>query len=165
MNNYRLYSFVANHYISPLQCGLQTAHVVGDLSVRYKHNTEQHKAYEDWAAKDKTVIILGAGNHKGIVDCYQELQRVAEPLGLAFTIFCEDEQSMNRMATACGVIVPEKYYNTVFDKSDSTMDISPETHPGYFFYEHIDANFVATRYRLTHPEGQFIHHIKKYRLA
>jgi len=34
MKNYRLYSFVANHYLSPLQCGLQTAHVVGELSAQ-----------------------------------------------------------------------------------------------------------------------------------
>lgn len=30
--NYRLYTFVAHHYLSPLQCGLQTAHVVSEIA-------------------------------------------------------------------------------------------------------------------------------------
>jgi hypothetical protein len=159
--NYRLYTFVANHYISPLQCGLQTAHVVSELSL-YKTNTQQHAAFESWASMDKTIIICGAGNHAGVVACYDEIQRTASALDLPFAIFREDEQSMNGMATACGVIVPQKYYDAKFVPPDGA-NASDASIFGY--WEYIAENGARTAYWETHPEGQFIQHIKSFRLA
>lgn len=157
MSNYRLYSFVANAYLSPLQCGLQTAHVVSEIS---KRDRIRFDTYTEWAEKGKTIIICGAGNHKGVVDCWNELLRTGiDTHFVTGAIFREDEQSMNGMATACGVIVPEKYWNTVpykikedQDKIEGWKYICPIT------FEH-------TLYPLTHPEGQFIDCIKQYRLA
>jgi len=159
--NYRLYAFVANHYLSPLQCGLQTAHVVSELS-RFKPNMSQFKHFADWAANDKTIIICGAGNHAGVVACHAELKRTGgDALGLPVALFNEDEQSMNGMATACGVIVPQKYWDTVRDD---------EFGNGNYVWSHSikDENGTVTairRYPFTHAEGQFVEHIKQYRLA
>lgn len=163
--NYRLYAFVANHYLSPLQCGLQTAHVVSDLSVKYVAPTHPADVFYDWARDDKTIIICGAGNHQGVVDCFHELQRVADPLGLPYAIFHEDEQSMNGMATACGVIVPEKYYNVQFFDAKLMDDGRNDTYWQDAYWEHGLPDLKMKRFPVTHPEGQFISHIKKYRLA
>lgn len=106
--NYRLYTFVANHYLSPLQCGLQTAHVVGELS-----SQTSNSPYTLWAERDKTIIICAAGNHAGVMETFTKLRNLSYPLHfLAPTaIFHEDEQSMNGMATACGIIVPDRIYD------------------------------------------------------
>lgn len=113
---YRLYSFVAHHYLSPLQCGLQTAHVVSELSM------QGNSMYADWAERNKTIIICGAGNHAGVMEAFTQLRAhnnalsyadICDPLPQA--LFLEDEQSMNRMATACGIIIPERYFDAVWD--------------------------------------------------
>jgi hypothetical protein len=161
--NYRLYSFVANGYLSPLQCGLQTAHVVGeianDVASHKGEDIHSYRAFFEWAEQDKTIIICAAFNHQGVVDCYAELERTGRgALCLPSAIFREDEQSMNSMATACGIVVPQKYWDTEPDQDKFTGSITA------WVYNNIDTHEYE-RYPLTHPEGQFIAHIKKYRLA
>lgn len=156
--NYRLYSFVASGYLSPLQCGLQTAHAVGDMSVKYDEDRHADHAYRTWAGEDKVVIICAAFNSRGVQDCHAELQRVGEILGLPISIFFEDEDSLNGAATACAVVVPQKYWDTTPEQDKFTGSITA--------WVYIDSvTFKQTRYPLTHPEGQFISTIKSYRLA
>lgn len=113
--DYRLYSFTANSYLSPLQLGLQTAHVVGELSAAFRCYSgpvsKATKAFEDWAAHDKTIIILGAGNHAGVLAVADQMRQLASQLDLPAAIFREDEQSMNCMATAFGVVVPRDLWD------------------------------------------------------
>lgn len=160
--NYRLYSFVANNYLSPLQCGLQTAHVVSELS-RWP-GSRQDDIYHDWANDDKTIIICSAGNHKGVLDCFAEIERTAgDALGLPYAIFREDDQSMNGMATACGVIVPEKYWGAIYEDGI-------DNHLGYERFAYARRNnegvlIAVDVYPLYTAEGQFIKHIKGYKLA
>lgn len=168
--NYRLYSFVAGLYLSPLQCGLQTAHVVSEIVVGLR--SRQDGAFMEWAAKDKTIIICDAGNHKGVLDCWAELKRTGVDTGLMCgAIFHEDEQSMNGMAAACGVIVPQKYWDTKFVPEERTfyqpeaIGARPYTSIQEAYWSYTDVEGRETRYPLTHPEGQFIDRIKKYRLA
>lgn len=165
--NYRLYSFVANGYLSPLQCGLQTAHAVGDMSVRYNDDKPHDHAYRTWAGEDKVIIICGAFNSGGVQDCYAELQRVGEVLGLPISIFFEDEASLNGAATACAVVVPQQYWDAKFSPEvvypSETIGRPPRVDEAYWYY--IDEHGYETKYSLTHTEGQFINHIKQYKLA
>lgn len=164
--NYRLYSFVANHYLSPLQCGLQTAHVVSEMTLWPDRTPKLEDAFGTWAREDKTIIICGAGNHRGVIDCFVELMRINTALLLPCAIFHEDEQSMNGMATACGVIVPQEYYDVEFFQEATTLDQNRlEVKHTDAYWEHGKADGTMVRYPLTHAEGQFISHIKKYRLA
>lgn len=144
---YRLYSFVAHHYLSPLQCGLQTAHVVSEMS-RYGNSI-----YTNWAENDKTIIICGAGNHAGVMEAFTQLRAhnnalshadICDPLPQA--LFLEDEQSMNRMATACGIVVPARYYDAVWD--DYQDCYTPADGGAYAMVEHA-----------------FISYLKSFRLA
>jgi hypothetical protein len=165
--NYRLYSFVANGYLSPLQCGLQTAHAVGDMSVKYKVNTKQKEAYEAWAAQDKVIIICAAFNSKGVKECFDELVRTGDDaLCLPTALFCEDEDSLNGAATACAVVVPQQYWDVQFFEEADTFDkFGQLVKHTDAYWEHALPDGKMIRYPLTHPEGQFIDHIKKYRLA
>lgn len=166
--NYRLYSFVANHYLSPLQCGLQTAHVVGELMTAYKPDfNEVGDAVYEWAQCDKTIIIMAAGNHEGVLNGFQEIRRTSVAIGLPYALFREDERSMNGMATAFGVIVPQKYWDTKFSPevvySSEVIGQRPRVSEAYWSYT--DTEGITTKYQLTHPEGQFVDSIKSYRLA
>lgn len=161
---YRLYSFVANHYLSPLQCGLQTAHVVSEIAVAEHLTPSLAQSFRDWAQDDKTIIICGAGNHQGVLDCWAELKRTGiDTCFVTGAIFREDEQSMNGMATACGVIVPQRYWDVVYEDGI-------ENGLGYERYLHVvkDESGKVTsliEFQATSPAGQFIKHLKSYRLA
>lgn len=165
LNDYRLYTFVANHYLSPLQCGLQTAHVVSEMAHQVSRSPANPAAvsFDTWAREDKTIIICGAGNHKGVLDCWAELKRTGiDPGFVTGAIFFEDEQSMNGMATACGVIVPRRYWDVTW-VVDATLFAG-----GYWLHAKVEDPVSPRdyeRYDLNYPEGQFISHLKKYRLA
>jgi hypothetical protein len=87
-------------------------------------------------------------------------------MALPQSIFFEDEQSMNGMATACGVVVPEKYWNVRFFQEADTFDkfggLVKHTDA---YWEHGLPDGQMVRYPITHPEGQFINHIKSFRMA
>lgn len=151
--NYRLYTFVAHLYLSELQRGLQTAHVVSEMYAT-KQCGKARQAFGDWAENDKTIIICGAGTHSGVLACYAELKRTGDDaLCLPSAIFREDEDSMNSMATACGIVVPQKYWDAKFDVDSQSYMYCDEINKYWLFYP------------LTHVEGQFIQHLKSFRLA
>lgn len=111
--NYRLYSFT-NYYLSSLQKGLQTAHVVGNMA-RNDHNNVFNRrvktAFREWADKDKTIIILNGGNHAAIVEWYEYLIKFVDNYPVAG--FQEDSVSLNGAYTATGIILPESVYTGV----------------------------------------------------
>jgi hypothetical protein len=161
---FRLYSFVAGLYLSPLQRGLQTAHIVSELAAQAMDGLAgQIHAFSEWASKDKTIIICEASNYKGILDCWAELKRTGIDTGLVMgAIFRENEESMNCMATACGVLVPRKYWDVEWVADEFAYG------GGYWRHSKVDQPLSPSDYDcywLTHAEGQFISHIKKYRLT
>jgi len=155
--NYRLYTFVAHHYLSPLQCGIQSAHVVSELANLHRVADEQKRQiFELWAGLDKTIIVCGAGNHEGVVTCWANLANLTPSFDLPFAIFNEDERSMNRMATACGVIVPQKFWDVTFEKEENVW-VHKDTYSGdepVYHYHGQDS-----------IEGRLIDYIKSHRLV
>lgn len=107
----RAYTF-SNCYLSSIQNGIQPAHCLIDMFVKYNTvaHTPERDAFVNWATNHKTMICLNGGNATGIQDIYNTLQEFAPTLGLPFAKFNEDEQSLNGALTCCGIIVPEAMY-------------------------------------------------------
>lgn len=177
---YRFYSFVAALYISPLQCGLQTAHAVSqmhaDLNAAAWPNVPPvsripRVAYDTWAAEDKTIIICNALNSAGVEYAYQQLQYfVDHGINLPITIFHEDAQSLNGAATAAAVVVPEYFFNAkpAFQKTKAgivDMILKRESEPVKNGFTHTDNVGNVTAYPEGSIEAQFIAFLKSYRLA
>ena len=182
---YRLYSFVPALYISPLQCGLQTAHAVSQMhadlllgedwiEVEVDADAgpdEQRRLFDEWAAVDKTIIICTALNSQGVEQAYDRLEYFGEKLDLPVTIFREDEQSLNGAATAAAVVVPERF----FDAKPHTDFIHArwwqrllggenEARSG-FRYTIPDGNGDTITYVQGTVEHEFVQFLKSYRLA
>ncbi len=130
--NHRLYSFVNSNYLSPLQHGLQTGHVIGDLAAQTytKPRNANHAArlelYKTWAVKDKVIIICKAYNSAGVKSTFDDIQKLTRKsvhLNLPSAIFYEDDQSLGGAATACGVVVPERLWNVSLDKTVQGEDL------------------------------------------
>lgn len=103
----RLYAFT-NYYLSPLQKGLQTAHVVAEVLERYKMNAKQYAQASVWAEMHKTIIILNGGNHADLNTLYEFLNVKDNPY--PFAKFNEDEISLANATTCVGIILPEEIY-------------------------------------------------------
>lgn len=101
----RLYSFV-NYYLSDLQRGLQTAHLVSELCTKYKFSSSGATlTLDSWAYYNKTIIILNGGNQKNLGNILNQLQDLES--GFPFGMFQEDIDSLNGALTCVGVIFPE----------------------------------------------------------
>jgi hypothetical protein len=123
---WRFYSF-ANLAIMPLQKGLQTAHLVSEVFVKYMYSSSaQAPITFEWAQNHKTVIILNGGFHGDLISLYETLDPLAEELGLPVVKFHEDEQTMNKMCTTVGIIVPSDIYNLEITFDPQTQDIWAE---------------------------------------
>lgn len=155
-HQYRLYSFVANGYLSPLQLGLQTAHAVADMSVKYNDDNSEDQAYRTWACEDKTIIICGAFNHDGVLNCFEELRECGRALRLPTSVFFEDQSSLNGAATACAIVLPRALWDV---KSEKNAD--GET----IVWKYISNAFDPKFYFPDSIEFRLISHIKEYRLA
>lgn len=177
---YRLYSFVPALYISPLQCGLQTAHAVSQMHADLLEDeewvlatgpAEQRRLFDEWAIAHRTIIICTAMNSQGVEQAYDRLEYFGEKLDLPVTIFREDEQSLNGAATAAAVVVPERF----FDAKPHTDFIHAkwwqrllggenEARSGGFRYTYPDGMTTIT-YEQGTVEAEFVKFLKSYRLA
>ena len=183
---YRFYSFTAALYISPLQCGLQTAHAVSQMHADMLIHEEdqasfrkssQREAFDTWATDDKTIIICNALNSAGVTDAYVKAVQFGHVFGLPTTIFYEDEISLNGAATASAIVVPDFYYEAkpylraepaatgFFERLLKTLvgnNTPPVIEQGYRF---TDADGNVTDYVKGSLEAEFISFLKSYRLA
>jgi hypothetical protein len=112
----RLYTF-GNYYLSSIQQGIQSAHVVSELFTKYPFENAivwdepQGKPLYDWAKTHKTIICLSGGNCDDLHDLYEELAGIGPTLGLPYAKFREDDASLNGAITCCGIVVPAMIYD------------------------------------------------------
>jgi len=111
----RLYVWT-NRYISSIQKGIQTAHLVSDLMIKYLHPeattdywTRKAKGtLLEWACSHKTIIVLDGGNCEALLGVCRVLNdRNPYP----WTSFSEDKESLNEALTVVGVVIPEGIYS------------------------------------------------------
>lgn len=107
----RLYTFV-NFYISSIQQGIQTAHVVHELFNKYgMREIQYHDAFlqlHNWARNHKTIIVLNGGIDASLNDLFEFMKDPNN--GYPFACFREDEQSLGGILTAVGIVLPAEIY-------------------------------------------------------
>lgn len=175
----RLYTFV-NFYLSSIQQGIQSAHVVHTLFTKYHHapRSPAGDTLFRWAEDHKTIIVLNGGINDDITNFYlflNTLENLQYP-ALPYTYFCEDEKSLGGIMTAVGVVLPSEYFN-VLRWSDMILRLDPETFDleemsdeSSFYYIPSDVEQVTDRaqiieYPLGTPDHQLITEVKKCGLA
>lgn len=121
--NYRLYSFV-NFYLSSIQQGVQTAHLVANMFTDHWQTDAQKTILHEWATKDKTLIILNGGACKDVLEKLARLTLIGEfPTGS----FAEDVDSLNGIMTCCGIVLPERIWGAVDFKTAIRNGIIADT--------------------------------------
>jgi len=103
--------FFCNFYLSSIQQGIQSAHCLHELFVKYPINHDEASALLwEWATSHKTMIVLNGGNSADLNNMVVSLEKLANEAQIPFTSFSEDEQSLNRAITCVGMVLPERLY-------------------------------------------------------
>jgi hypothetical protein len=123
----RAYFFV-NSALSGIQKGLQVAHCVAEMSTKDPEDQWQRdkSVFETWRDYHKTIIVLEGGFHADLMEIADSFQGNYD---YCWEAFREDEETMNGMMTAVGIILPERIYKAaeVVRKSHVNLDLdSPD---------------------------------------
>lgn len=111
--NYRAY-FFTNMYISSIQCGIQSGHVIGELGVKYwDDKTKVGDIFRDWVTNDKTMIVLNGGYSITLEEIYRLLDTQNNEHNYPFAKFNESEEALNSAITCVGIILPEHIWDNV----------------------------------------------------
>lgn len=114
---YRGYVFV-NRALSSIQKGVQGAHALVEMTTNLEY--QQHsgpnslapaRALESWSVQDKTLVFLDCGFHQEILEHYLTAASFCEKFALPHALFVEDDWTMNSMATAFAIVVPDTIYD------------------------------------------------------
>jgi len=110
----RLYTF-CNYYLSSIQQGIQSAHVVHELFNKYRNEFstghikhDQDQQLVAWSSSHKTMVVLNGGNAETLRELHQFMD--VEENTFAWNCFFEDAQSLDSSMTCVGIILPERIY-------------------------------------------------------
>jgi len=118
----RLYTF-CNFYLSSIQQGIQSAHVVSELYDTYEDDmAPPDRLLYDWGSKHKTIIVCNGGMGQDIVDGFlllEPLCQVSYPICAfneeyaAFGATMDDVHTGDETGpmTAFGLVLPDTVYD------------------------------------------------------
>lgn len=126
----RLYSWV-NMYLEGIHAGIQTAHVQGEILVKYEdlvmdeasaipqpfetlkgsNNYKKLQVYKTWNKYHKVIQVYNGGYSSSLRDRYKELCVYADRFSLPFAQFHEGKDALDGALTAVAIVVPEDLYD------------------------------------------------------
>ena len=160
-------------YLSRLQLGLQTAHVVSEMFTRYHRgcNDDEYDILQDWACNHKTIIILDGGYSESINQLteffethenpYPWAKFYEDPLALGGGVPNHETPEVPLGAlTAVGIVLPERIYKTAeLARKDEAVKLLVNT---YACNQIINSD-IPTDY--TDWEMVMINELNQYKLA
>lgn len=100
-------AIVFSHFaLKAIQQGVQSGHAITEMSISFDTLSPQHQKYLEWAKNCKTVVYLDGGNSKRLKEIAYAIEMVAAEFNLPCARFYEDEDTMEGIMTAVGIIVP-----------------------------------------------------------
>lgn len=123
---YTAYTWVNNLYLNKIQCGIQSAHCISEMSV----SPFGKEVYEEWASKGKRMIIFEGRNSGGVRRTYEILRYISRNFArvgikLPYIVFREDNDSLDGATTACGFIFPDTFREIDWDNAHELVSNKP----------------------------------------
>jgi hypothetical protein len=163
--------FFANSALSGIQKGLQVAHCVAEMARLAATETDwckhgatavmdkrmaPNKMYADWASLHKTIVVLDGGFHanlREICNFFDPFEYEGEwPEGsilpqntFPWASFTEDVETMNRMMTCVGIILPERIYEAASAVRERRIDID---HPHFSLHVELEETEEYTKWEV-----------------
>jgi hypothetical protein len=155
--------FFGNMYLSSIQQGIQAAHVLGEMFIKYTQPDDMEtEMLHEWAKNHKTMILLNGGYSESIRDLYEFLKSSENPY--PFADFHEGQDALDGALTSVGIVLPEKIYG--FDLVDVTSALGFLAADGFYSKTVTDkkTGYVNT-YEYTKWELELIQRIGQFGLA
>ncbi len=114
--------FFCNFAIRTIQQGIQASHALAEMYEKYSPESIQGSMLGEWARDHKTTILLNGGFHGTLIEIIKQFQNleIGEGMVYPYSIFFEDEYTLNGAATAVGIILPSSVYEK--EIKEMTMD-------------------------------------------
>lgn len=102
--------FFGNMYLSSIQQGIQAAHALAEMYVKYDNTgSQEYSILDTWARDHKTMVLLNAGYSDEIRNLIQFFSDKSNPFPWAS--FNEGNDSLDGALTCVGIVLPEEIYN------------------------------------------------------
>lgn len=149
---YTAYTWVNTLYMNQKQWGIQTTHCVSNMSV----DEFGQDIYQEWARNHQKVIMFDGKNSGQIRRIHEIIQFVTAQMAsigieIPHTLYCEDIESLDGAATACGFIIPNVMREFTWDDSvgfslpnSNRMDWSDAFLPSLQSGESLDTPYECT---------------------
>jgi len=159
--------FWGNMYLSSIQQGIQSAHCLGDMFVKYQNSVDADiDILYDWAENHKTMILLNGGYSETLRVLLEMFNDKRNPY--PFTSFNEGKDALDGALTCVGIILPEKIYEASayirslpFRKKEEVIEKIKET--GIIELEPYQG--IAVSYELSKWEFNLVLELNNYGLA
>ena len=152
MQELRLYTFI-NFYLSSIQQGIQTAHIVQELNNKYAFSSEiATLELSRWARDFKTIIVCNGGGAADLKAGIALVRTFAHP----WVEFYEEPDCLSGALTGFGVILPAR----IFDAQRNQVDTGE-----YFSYH---SGVIGTDTEYFHPgdrEFELVKYVRSRPLA
>lgn len=161
----RYYGF-GNYYLSSIQQGIQAAHCVADMFVKYAKCplSDTPRMLYNWAENHKTMVLLNGGNSEDLKYLHDEFETNFNTF--AWGSFREDTQSLNGAWTHVGIIVPELVYELgtyLRGRGTNVQDVIDQG--GYAVFKPTSAGHMRVFFKITETEANLATLLNKYQLA
>lgn len=104
----RMYCIV-NQYIAGIHAGIQSAHAIHEMFLRYPQRfCQASNQLWDWASEDKTIIVLNGGYQSKLYELYGFASTCED---IPISSFKEEQDSLNGALTAIAMVLPEYIYD------------------------------------------------------
>lgn len=157
--------FFGNMYLSSIQQGIQSAHVVHELFTKYDEpGGPNYYSLREWAINHKTMILLNAGYSQELYDLIEFLDDLKNPY--AWASFHEGDDALDGALTCVGLVLDEKIYGAsrMLRGPDGREFAETVENEGYGIIVCDDG--VSTReYDYSKFEYQLAQRLNKYGLA
>lgn len=162
----RYYGF-GNYYLSSIQQGIQAAHCIADMFIKYELNVQRdcQQVLAEWARSHKTMVLLGGGNSDDLKYLHDEFEQNFNEYPWAS--FREDTQSLNGAWTHVGIIVPEKVYELASYLRGRGTNVQDVIDQGGYESFKPTSNGLTLRvfFKITETEANLATLLDKYQLA
>ena len=176
--------FFTNMYLSSLQQGLQSAHVVGDMYSKYMSMNDDYawidkpelRMLHEWSKQHKTIIILNAGYSEAIRDLAGFFEKAntnftmdvvgEKTIKYPWATFHEGEDALDGALTAVGMILPERIYDTAQEKRETRAEWTKADDDSWMLMYYFGGVRMFGQYQdITEWEKDLIDRISEFGLA
>jgi hypothetical protein len=146
--------FFGNMYLSSIQQGIQSAHVVAEMFTKYgETDNVQHDMLFEWATVHKTMVLLNAGYSEEIFNLVDFFG--SENNHFPWACFFEGQDALCGALTSIGIILPEEIYGAAKEL---------RTAPGYITGKD-SKGMMYNGYELSQYELELAQRLNNYGLA